>query len=112
AAMAANAPNSQVRFTAVRSSANGGSAIGAIQFLTTTTTQNGGNAEALVGRVEVYEASLRPMVDNATALGGASNRWTTVYAATGTINTSDEAQKAHLRGIDDDLIDAFLAIEP
>lgn len=36
---------------------------------------------------------LRPGGDNARTLGTASNRWSTVYAATGTINTSDENLK-------------------
>lgn len=34
-----------------------------------------------------------PAVDNSYVLGGPSNRWTTVYATTGTINTSDARQK-------------------
>lgn len=34
-----------------------------------------------------------PDTDNATVLGDASNRWSVVYAATGTISTSDETLK-------------------
>lgn len=34
-----------------------------------------------------------PNPDNARTLGSASNRWSVVYAATGTINTSDERDK-------------------
>jgi len=34
-----------------------------------------------------------PAVDNAYVLGAPGNRWTTVYATTGTINTSDARQK-------------------
>ena len=37
-----------------------------------------------------------PNADNATTLGGGSNRWTTVYAMTGTINTSDARQKTNV----------------
>jgi hypothetical protein len=40
----------------------------------------------------VYSA-LRPASDASHALGGASHRWSTVYAATGTINTSDAREK-------------------
>ena len=36
---------------------------------------------------------LRPYHDNFASCGDASFRWTTVYAATGTINTSDEREK-------------------
>jgi len=46
---------------------------------------------------KMAQTFFRPTNDNAVALGGASNRWTTVYATTGTINTSDGNQKK-LRG--------------
>lgn len=39
------------------------------------------------------DAYFRAGVDNAMTLGGSSNRFTTVYATTGTINTSDERDK-------------------
>jgi hypothetical protein len=38
-------------------------------------------------------SSFGPGVDNTQALGGSSFRWTTVYATTGTINTSDRNDK-------------------
>ena len=47
-----------------------------------------------------------PVVDTAQKLGGASNRWDTVYAVTGTINTSDEDEKTGLL----DLEEAELAV--
>lgn len=53
-----------------------------------------------------------PDADNAQDLGSASKRWKVVYAATGTINTSDERDKHGIIPIDTDLIDAFQAIEP
>lgn len=37
--------------------------------------------------------------DNAQTLGGASNRWSTVYAGTGTINTSDAREKTPVRSL-------------
>ena len=40
-------------------------------------------------------------LDGQVDLGGASNRWDTVYAATGTINTSDEREKQDIAGITD-----------
>lgn len=41
-------------------------------------------------------ATLRPGTDNLWALGSGTFRWTTVFAATGTINTSDERRKTEL----------------
>jgi hypothetical protein len=41
-------------------------------------------------------AYVRPLADNITALGSASERWSVVYAATGTINTSDANLKQDL----------------
>lgn len=42
-----------------------------------------------------------PNTDNTYSLGSALNRWTTVYATTGTINTSDEREKVvHEDGIE------------
>jgi len=43
---------------------------------------------------------LRPVTDNAQSLGTASHRWSVVYAATGTINTSDERSKRNVRPCD------------
>ncbi len=40
-----------------------------------------------------FGGHVQPDTDNAFNLGSASFRWSTVYAATGTINTSDENQK-------------------
>lgn len=37
--------------------------------------------------------------DNNLTLGGASNRWSAVYAGTGTINTSDEREKQQIRDL-------------
>lgn len=42
----------------------------------------------------------RPAADNTKTLGGASYRWSVVYAGTGTINTSDERAKADIQDID------------
>jgi len=41
-----------------------------------------------------------PWVDNTLRLGGPSNRWTEVYAVTGTINTSDGTQKQDIADLD------------
>lgn len=44
---------------------------------------------------------LIPVADNARNLGSASNRLSTVYAATGTINTSDAREKQQVRELSD-----------
>lgn len=49
-----------------------------------------------IGGTEVFRitpSNVRPIADNAMSLGTSSSRWSTVYAATGTINTSDERLK-------------------
>lgn len=53
----------------------------------------------------------RPSTDNVVALGGASNRFTTVYAGTGTINTSDERSKQQIKPIDEAALRAWARVE-
>jgi hypothetical protein len=43
-----------------------------------------------------YAKEVYPSTDNVSSLGVAGNRWTTVYATTGTINTSDANQKQQI----------------
>lgn len=43
------------------------------------------------------DGTWRPAADNTQPLGGASNRWSVVYAGTGTINTSDGREKTEVR---------------
>jgi len=42
------------------------------------------------------DGTIRPGADNAQIFGTGSNRWATIYAATGTINTSDAREKTDL----------------
>jgi len=80
---------------------------------------NDGNATDLrfytdqTERVRIHSAGsyMRPASDNAMTLGGASNRWSTVYAGTGTINTSDEREKAKIGPIPDKVLDAWSDVE-
>ena len=51
--------------------------------------------------------NLKPSTDNAYACGTGSNRWTAVYAATGTIQTSDERTKVEIGGIPQEWLDAW-----
>jgi hypothetical protein len=43
------------------------------------------------------DGSWRPVVNGADNLGGSANRWNTVYATNGTINTSDATLKQNIR---------------
>lgn len=47
-------------------------------------------------RFQASESQFRPQPDNIYSLGGSSQRWSVVYAGTGTINTSDERLKQQI----------------
>jgi hypothetical protein len=51
--------------------------------------------------LNIYATWFAPAVDNAISLGLAGQRWSVVYAATGTINTSDANQKQDVESIND-----------
>ena len=57
--------------------------------------------------LDLRDDFLRPVSDNVVALGGPSNRFSTVYAATGAINTSDERTKQDIDEIPDEWLDAW-----
>lgn len=52
-----------------------------------------------------------PVADNTKALGVSSNRWSVLYAGTGTINTSDERSKRHIKPIDAAALRAWSRVE-
>ena len=61
-----------------------------------------GNWRLRVNNVDSYRfasTTFRPVVDNGLTLGLAANRWSTIYAATGTINTSDKDAKDSIQDI-------------
>lgn len=47
----------------------------------------------------VVNRSLKPVLDNTFSIGSSDARWNQVYAATGTINTSDEREKQQIRDL-------------
>lgn len=60
----------------------------------TIRTDNNGT---IADRVDVTNAGhLRPVTDNALTLGASGNRWSAVWAANGTIQTSDERTKTDI----------------
>jgi hypothetical protein len=61
---------------------------------TNALSSSGSNTTLGNGTVQVVPATgFAPTADNSYVLGGPSNRWSTVYAGNGTINTSDARQK-------------------
>ena len=53
----------------------------------------------------------QPTPDDTMSLGRAGSRWTTVYATTGTINTSDERQKQQIKPIDEAALRAWAKVD-
>jgi len=60
---------------------------------------DGSSMQLRASVINVDATSFRPAGDNSAALGGGANRWSTVYAATGAINTSDAREKTALAPI-------------
>jgi len=58
-----------------------------------------------------FAASLRPATDNAVTLGASGARWSAIWSATGTIQTSDARQKTDIAPADLGL-DFILALNP
>lgn len=55
--------------------------------------------------------SIYPRTTKKTSCGHSSYLWTTVYAQTATINTSDERQKQQIQDIPDEVLDAWEEVE-
>jgi hypothetical protein len=62
-------------------------------------------------RVFLNGTGYQPVSDNAYTLGAAANRWSTVYAGTGAINTSDEREKQQIKPIDSAALRAWAKVE-
>jgi hypothetical protein len=62
-------------------------------------------------RFDVGTASIQPGRDGNASLGQASKRWNVVFAATGSINTSDERTKTNIDAPNDALLDAIGEVE-
>ncbi|HOP12447.1 MAG TPA: tail fiber domain-containing protein [Lentimicrobium sp.] len=58
-----------------------------------------------------WTSYFRPTTDNTKTLGGSGYRWSTIYAANGTNNTSDARQKQNIRPISYGL-DAVMRMKP
>ncbi|WP_068093361.1 tail fiber domain-containing protein [Novosphingobium rosa] len=89
----------------------------ALQFSTSGVTSGiydsamvafGGTGAQGAGGIQFDVSNLRPAVDNATTLGDASHRFSQLYAATTTINTSDLTQKKVLGKLSDSQFSSVL----
>ncbi|MCI8527740.1 MAG: BppU family phage baseplate upper protein [Lachnospiraceae bacterium] len=60
--------------------------------------------------LKTYEANavLEPILDNDVNLGASTKRWKTIYAASATIQTSDERLKENIKLLDDTLMHKFI----
>jgi hypothetical protein len=56
--------------------------------------------------------SMYHSTDNAVSCGASTKRWSTVYAGTGTINTSDRNEKENIQDIDEKYIRLFEKLRP
>jgi hypothetical protein len=69
---------------------------------TTTIASTGSSFAFSTSGTQIFAVSsgnAQPGADNTTALGSGSFRWTTVYATTGTINTSDRNDKQQVTNL-------------
>lgn len=62
-------------------------------------------------QVGKYEGTVYCNKDNKYKLGDSNVRWTAVYAATGSINTSDERLKTEIAPMPDNVLDAWEGVE-
>lgn len=58
-------------------------------------------------RFFINSSIARPGIDNSMTLGNGSFRFSEVFAANGTINTSDEREKTEVQSITDEILDAW-----
>lgn len=64
-----------------------------------------------VTRFSIDSAGVNSGGDNTQSLGWSGNRWSVLFAATGSINTSDERAKQDIAPIPDEWLDAWGAVD-
>lgn len=77
-------------FQGNKSSTNGGAILGG-------NILSGADTNLIV----IWKGQMRPYADNVMTCGSSGERWSTVYASNGTINTSDERKKQDIRSLDE-----------
>ena len=70
-----------------------------------------GSATVTIFATNTDTQILRPRTDSAYSLGTSSRRWTTVFANTATINTSDEREKEQIQDINEAVLRAWANVE-
>jgi len=81
-----------------------------------STTADGASSPTERMRIESggatkFSGTIAPATDNTHNVGGASLRWSTIYAATGTINTSDANLKQDIENLDAAELSVAVAIK-
>lgn len=101
-----NRAGSTTSYIGADSAINGGSSNDLVLYATTNLKLHAGGGFNITA-----DRPILPTTDNTLNLGGASNRWATIYAGTGTINTSDEREKRDIGGVPDTWLDAWGEVE-
>lgn len=90
--------SSAIEGIAAGSASGGASGGGILKFMTSV----GGTGASPIERMRITQlGAVQPGVDNSYSLGASGIRWSSVWAANGTIQTSDEREKKNI--IDSDL---------
>lgn len=89
-----------VAYNGLSLSTSGNWAVGSNTGATFTTVNSGSGGVYLAvsdtSIAQAYTDGFRPYTDNTLVLGMSSQRWSTIYAGTGTINTSDRKEKQQI----------------
>lgn len=78
---------------------------------TTPTANFSGSVMQYSAGVHQFTGSVRPAADNTYNLGAGGNRWAAVFAANGTIQTSDKTKKKDIQSIDERVLSAWSKVQ-
>ena len=71
---------------------------------------SGGGATTLLAASMNFGCVVRPNIDNSYSMGQAPLRWSEIFSANGTINTSDERSKEQIENVPDTVLDAWACV--
>ena len=95
----------KVEFAGTSYRIEGGSTYGDIRTFSDRVRFYNAAGSTILGNLQ--STTFNPGVDNTATCGSAASRWSVVYAATGTINTSDERSKQQVQPIDNAVLRAW-----
>ncbi|WP_431640964.1 phage tail fiber protein [Enterobacter hormaechei] len=78
---------------------------------TTPSANFSGSVMQYSAGVHQFTGSVRPAADNTYNLGAGGNRWAAVFAANGTIQTSDKTKKKDIQSIDERVLSAWSKVQ-